>query len=120
MFVCLVATGSITFAKKHTTARGQPETLIQKQTPDVFLGKDVLKICNKFTREHPCQKVVSIKLQSNFIDIAFRHGYFLINLLQIFRTTFPRNTSKELLISPSIYFNRFNLKINTFFYKQGF
>ena len=25
--------------------------------------KDVLKICSKFTGEHPCQKVISIKLQ---------------------------------------------------------
>ena len=23
--------------------------------PDVFLGKDVLKICSKFTGEHPCK-----------------------------------------------------------------
>ena len=23
--------------------------------PEVFLGKDVLKICSKFTGEHPCK-----------------------------------------------------------------
>ena len=29
----------------------------------VFLGKDVLKICSKFTGEHPCRSLISIKLQ---------------------------------------------------------
>ena len=29
---------------------------------DVFVGKGVLKICSKFTGEHPCQSVISIKL----------------------------------------------------------
>ena len=30
--------------------------------PDVFLGKGVLKICSKFTGEHPCRSAISIKL----------------------------------------------------------
>ena len=30
--------------------------------PKVFLGKGVLKICSKFTREHPCWSVISIKV----------------------------------------------------------
>ena len=30
---------------------------------EVFLQKGVLKICRKFTGEHPCRKVISIKLQ---------------------------------------------------------
>ena len=40
----------------------------------VFLGKGVLKICSKFTREHPCWCAISIKLQSNFIEIRLPHG----------------------------------------------
>ena len=32
---------------------------------EMFLRKGVLKICSKFTGEHPCQSVISIKLQSN-------------------------------------------------------
>ena len=35
--------------------------------PEVFLVKGVLRICIKFTGEHPCLSVISIKLQSNFI-----------------------------------------------------
>ena len=30
--------------------------------PKLFLYKDVLKICSKFTGKHPCQSVISIKL----------------------------------------------------------
>ena len=58
--------------------------------PEVFLGKGVLKICSKFTGEHPCRSVISIKLLCNFIKIALRHGCSPVNLLHIFRTTFLR------------------------------
>ena len=65
---------------------------------EVFCWKDALKICSKFTGEHPCQSEFSIKLQSNFIEIVLRLGCFPVNLLYIFRTPFPENTSKWLLI----------------------
>ena len=61
--------------------------------PEVFLGKGVLKICSKFTGEHPCRNAISIKLQISFIEITLRHGYSPVNLLHIFRTPSPRNTS---------------------------
>ena len=32
--------------------------------------------CSKFTGEHPCRSAISIKLQSNFIEISLRHGCF--------------------------------------------
>ena len=38
------------------------------------------------------------KLQSNFIEIRLRHGCSPINLLHIFRKTFPKNTSRWLLL----------------------
>ena len=66
--------------------------------PDVFLLKGVLKICSKFTGEHPCRSVFSIKLQSNFIENTLRHGCSPVNLLHIFRTPFPNNTSEGLLL----------------------
>ena len=34
--------------------------------PEVFLEKGVLKICSKFTGEHPCRSAISIKLESNW------------------------------------------------------
>ena len=32
--------------------------------PEMFLDKGVLKLCSKFTGEHPCRSVISINLQS--------------------------------------------------------
>ena len=66
--------------------------------PEVFLGKGVLKICSKFTREHPCQSAISIKLLCNFITITLRYGCSPVNLLHIFRTSFLKNTSEWLLL----------------------
>ena len=42
--------------------------------PEVFLVKGVLKICRKFTGEHPCRSVISIKLLCNFIKVILWHG----------------------------------------------
>ena len=42
--------------------------IIQKQPSGrVLLRKGVLKICSKYTGEHPCRSVISIKLQSSFV-----------------------------------------------------
>ena len=35
----------------------------RKTRPDIFLRKGVLKICSKFTGEHPCRSVISKKFQ---------------------------------------------------------
>ena len=61
----------------------------------VFLGKRVLKICSKFTGEHSCRKVISIW---NFTEFTLRQRCFLVNLLHIFRTPFPKHTSGRLLL----------------------
>ena len=36
-------------------------TMTRSSRPDMFLRKGVLKICSKFTGEHPCRNVISIK-----------------------------------------------------------
>ena len=41
--------------------------------PEVFLEKDVLKICSKFIGEHQCRSAISIKLQISFIEITLWH-----------------------------------------------
>ena len=43
------------------------------------------------------QSVISMKLQSNFIQITLRHGCSLVNLLHFFRTPLSKNTSGWLL-----------------------
>ena len=50
-----------------------------------FFKKGVLKICSKFTREHLCRSVISMKLLCNFIEITLWWGCSLVNLLHIFR-----------------------------------
>ena len=46
---------------------------------EMFLVKDVLKICSKFTEKHPYQNVISIKLLHNFIEITLLHGCSPVN-----------------------------------------
>ena len=46
----------------------------RRNRPEVFLTKGVLKMCSKFTRKHPCRSLISIKLQSNFIEIVLGMG----------------------------------------------
>ena len=72
--------------------------LTRSSHPEVFLGKVVLKICTKFTGEHSCRSVISIKLLCNFIEITLRHGCSPVNLLHIFRILFLKNTSGQLLL----------------------
>ena len=75
---------------------------VRSSHPEVFLRKGVLKICSKFTGEHPCRSAISIKLHSNFVKIALRHGCCPVNLLHIFRTLFLKNTSRRLLLHSNI------------------
>ena len=70
---------------------------LQKQPFRGVLRKGVLKISSKFT-DHPCRSAISIKSQSNFIEIALWHECSPIYLLHIFRTHFPKNTFGWLLL----------------------
>ena len=74
------------------------DLITQSSPPDVLLEKGILKICSKFTGEHPCRSVISIKL-SNFIEIKLQHGCSPVNLLHIFSILFPKNTSGGLLLN---------------------
>ena len=71
--------------------------------PDVFFEEGVLKICSKFTGEHPCRSAISKKLLCKFFEIALRHGCSPVYLLYIFRTPFPKNTSGQLLLTCHLY-----------------
>ena len=53
-----------------------PSAIIRSSHPEVFLRKAVLKICSKFTGEHPCWSAISIKLQNEC--------QFLVNLKRCF------------------------------------
>ena len=43
--------------------------------PEAFLGKCVLKICSKFTVDHPCRSVISKKLQSSLLKSHSGMGF---------------------------------------------
>ena len=60
-------------------------SFFRSSRPLVFLGKCVLKTCCKFTGEHLCQSVTSIKLLCNLLEIALWHGC-------------PKNTYGRLLL----------------------
>ena len=90
-------------------------TPLRSSPPEGFLGKGVLKICSKFTGEHPCRSVISVKLLCNFIEITLQHGCSPVNLLHIFRTSFPKNTAEGLLLTSAIG-NTQNLRCS--FYKN--
>ena len=55
--------------------------------------------------------MISIELQNNFIEITLRHGCSLVNLLYIFRTPFPKNTSGRLLLKIYWYESAIKLQI---------
>ena len=57
--------------------------------PEVFIGKVFLKYTANLQEK--------LYFQSNFIEIALRHGRSPVNLLHIFRTSSPKNTSGRLL-----------------------
>ena len=65
--------------------------------PDMFLIKGVLKICSKFTGQHPCRNVIPIKFLCNVIEITLRHGCSPVNLVHIFITP-PKIISGGLLL----------------------
>ena len=52
-----------------------------------------------YTGEHPCRSVIPVTMQSNFIKITLWLGCSPENLLHIFRTPFPENTSGGLLLN---------------------
>ena len=49
------------------------QQLFKSNLLEVFLVKGILKICSKFIGEQSYRSVISIKLQSNFIENTFWH-----------------------------------------------
>ena len=58
-YVCYLAlrSGEQTGISPVSNKTEQPrKNTLQKQRPEVFIGKGVQKMCSKFTGEHPCRK----------------------------------------------------------------
>ena len=54
-----------TWSRKHWRCRSSP--------PEVLLKRGVPKICSKFTGEHPCRSVISIKLLCSALQLYKNH-----------------------------------------------
>ena len=88
--------------KYKTIFLGKPSQTLLKLSPrssrpEVFSGKGVLKIYSKFTGGHSWRSAISVGLLCKFIEIAIWHECSSLNLLYIFRTPFPKDTSGRLL-----------------------
>ena len=62
---------------------------------EIFPGKSVLKICSKFTEDHPYRSVISAKLLYSSIEITLWHGRCLVNLLNISEYFLIRTSTLE-------------------------
>ena len=56
----------LNFVKVSWILSTYPKQLFRSSHPEVFLRKGALKKCSKFTGEHPCRSVTSVKLLWNF------------------------------------------------------
>ena len=56
---------------------------------EVLLGKGVLKICSKFTGEHPCRSAISIKLQQLYWNCTLA-WMFSCKFAAYFQNTFSQ------------------------------
>ena len=68
---------------------------------------DVLWICCEFLGAYPSVGVISIKLQSGFVEIALLHCCYAVCLLHVFRVSFLENTSGGLLLKKDCFIYNF-------------
>ena len=73
------------------------ERFQEKQSSKGILRKRCSENEHQFYRQHPCRSTISIKLKSNFIEITLWRGCSE-NFLLLFRTSFPKNTSRGMLL----------------------
>ena len=93
-----ITTKSTHFPLSKKKTQKQPSRCVLRKR----CSENMLQIYSKFTGERPCQSVISINLQRNFIKITLRHVYSPVNLLHIFREPFPKNTFGWLLLNITI------------------
>ena len=85
-------------ATEISTTKVYPANKLQKQpSRGVLKKKWYSENMQQIYSEHPCRSVISIKMLCNFIGIPLWHGCSPVNLLHIFRTPFPKNTSEGYL-----------------------
>ena len=71
---------------------------VQKQSSGGVLRKRCSENMRQTYRRTPMPKCDFNKVAKQLIEIAVRHGCSPVNLLHIFRTPYPKNTSEWLLL----------------------
>ena len=64
----------------------------QKQPPEVFCKRNVLKTFTIFTRKHLCWSLFGV-FGVNFTKKKLQHRYFPVNITKFLRTLFLQDTS---------------------------
>ena len=62
--------------------RGYELEILRSSTPEVFLGKGVLRICSKFTGEHPFGKGILINKVATLLKSHFGMGVLQFTYFQ--------------------------------------
>ena len=100
------------FQKEHIYRVYQQKRAHQQRTfGDGGRGVGWRPFCPLASEGLLCWSVISIKLLCSVIEITLQHGYSPVNLLHLFRTTFPKNTSRWLLLELLCFFIGVALKI---------
>ena len=73
----------------------------QKQPPEVFRKKSILKHFVIFTRKHPCWSLFSV-FGVNFIKKRLQHRYFPMNITKFLRTPILKNIWERLHLTKAI------------------
>ena len=75
----------------------------QKQPPEVFYKKGVLRNVTKFTGKHLFLSLFFNKVAGTLLKKRLWHRCFPVNFVTFLRTPFQQNTSERLLL-PDVYF----------------
>ena len=84
--------------RKPPETRNQTFPAARYPTRKPELVSDILSYCRTHL-QIVIWKMLQKQLICNFIEIALRHGCSPVNLLHIFKTPFPKNTSGRLLLN---------------------
>ena len=76
----------ITYIFPHKSAELHNSASARSSSPEVFSGKGVLKICCKFTEEHPCRSAIS-RVQQLYWNLTLS-WVFSCKFAACFRNTF--------------------------------
>ena len=104
--------------KKNIIGNLRCKNKCQKQPPEVFYKKGVLRNFTKFTGKHLCQSLSFNKVAdlrpATLLKKRLWHRCFPVNFVKFLRTPFLQNTAGRLLLKCKC------LSVTRFFYNQHF